>query len=250
MPHEMPHEMPAQWRVFLLHLRKSPRRKIRGMTEKRRTSKVKRLHCNHCRNVTEHRFLKTVEDNGETEEGYWWSTTYDMLQCCGCREVVLRRTFFFSEDPEQTPAVHYFPPFVSRHPPSWQYDIPQKIRAVLDEVYRSLDADTHSLPMMGARALVDMLMVEKVGDVGSFKQKLDTLAADGFIGTTQVNVLDAALDAGGAAAHRGHIPSESEVNAVMDIVENLLHAVYVLPDMAKSLKKTTPPRPKVKGKKK
>jgi hypothetical protein len=29
----------------------------------------------------------------------------------------------------------------------------------------------------------------------------------------------------------------------MDIVENLLHAVYVLPTMAEDLKKTTPPRP-------
>jgi hypothetical protein len=100
--------------------------------------------------------------------------------------------------------------------------------------------------MMGARALVDMLIVEKVGDVGTFKQKLDTLAAGEFIGATQVEILDAALDAGSAAAHRGHTPSESEVNAVMDIVENLLNAVYVLPDIAKSLKKTTPPRPSKK----
>ncbi len=113
-------------------------------------------------------------------------------------------------------------------------------------MYRSLDADNRSLPMMGARTLVDMLIVEKVGDVGTFKQKLDTLAARGFIGTAQVEILDAALDAGSAAAHRGHTPSFEEVNAVMDIVENLLKAVYVLPDMAKSLKKTTPPRPKAK----
>ncbi len=91
-----------------------------------------------------------------------------------------------------------------------------------------------------------MLIVEKVGDVGSFKQKLDTLAANGFIGKTQVDVLYAALDAGNAAAHRGHKPRFEEVNAVMDIVENLLNAVYVLPDMAKSLKKTTPARPSKK----
>jgi hypothetical protein len=117
---------------------------------------------------------------------------------------------------------------------------------LLREVYRSLDADNRSLPMMGARALLDILIVEKVGDVGTFKQKLDKLAAGGFIGTAQVEILDAALDAGSAAAHRGHTPSFAEVNAVMDIVENLLKAVYVLPDMAKSLKKTTPPRPKAK----
>ncbi len=39
-----------------------------------------------------------------------------------------------------------------------------------------------------------------------------------------------------------HAP-KAEVNAVMDIIENLLHGVYVLPDMAESLRKLTPPLP-------
>jgi len=215
------------------------------MAKKSRISTVERIHCNNCRNRTEHRRRKTVQDSGQTDEVYWWSTTNEMLECCGCRAVILRRTFEFSEDNE--PTVRYFPPFVSRHPPSWQYDLPREVRVVLDEVYRSLDADTRRLPMMGARTLVDILKVEKVGDVGSFKQKLDALAAAGFIGTVQVEILDAALDAGGAAAHRGHIPSFDEVNAVMAIVENLLKAVYVLPDMAKRLKKSTPARPSKKA---
>jgi hypothetical protein len=210
------------------------------MAEKRRSSRVERVHCNECRQSTDHRLLKTANDSGETRQEDWWNVTFDMLECCGCKDVVLRRTFVFVAD---EPDIRYFPPLVSRHSPSWRYELPQKIAAVLDEVYRSLDADTRSLPMMGARALVDMLIVEKVGDVGSFKQKLEKLATDGFIGAVQLDVLDAALDAGHAAAHRGHTPSFEQVNAVMDIVENLLKAVYVLPDMAKKLKKTTPARP-------
>jgi len=96
--------------------------------------------------------------------------------------------------------------------------------------------------MMGARTLLDLLMVEKVGDVGTFKQKLKKLQDAGYVGANNVDVLDAALDVGNAAAHRGHAPKATEVNAVMDIVENVLHAVYVLPDMALKLKKATPPR--------
>jgi Domain of unknown function (DUF4145) len=191
---------------------------------KKTSIKIERLHCNNCRNNTEHRILKTVEDGGDAEDGIWWNTVHDMLECCGCRDVILRRRFWFSEASDGTPTTHYFPPATSRHVPSWQYDVPQKIRAILQEVYRSLDAANRSLPMMGARALVDMLIVEKVGDVGSFKDKLNKLTAGGFIGTKQVEVLDAALDAGGAAGHRGHIPSAPEVNAVMDIVENFLNA--------------------------
>jgi hypothetical protein len=207
---------------------------------KKSQAKIERLHCNGCRQKTAHRMLKTTTESEEMEND-WWSTTFDMLQCCGCEEVVLRRTFIFGGD---DPEIRYFPPPVSRRPPSWELEIPGELMLLLKEVYRSLDADNRSLPMMGARALLDMLIVEKVGDVGTFKQKLEKLAIDGSLGAIQVEVLDAALDAGGAAAHRGHIPKASEVNAVMDIVEHLLHAVYILPDMAKNLKKVTPPRPK------
>lgn len=112
----------------------------------------------------------------------------------------------------------------------------------MQEIYRSLDADNKRLPMMGARTLVDMLMVDKVGDVGTFDEKLKKLESLGFISLKNRDLLNAALDVGHAAAHRGHAPQSHEVNAVMDIVENLLHAVYILPDMAESLTKTTPQR--------
>jgi hypothetical protein len=60
--------------------------------------------------------------------------------------------------------------------------------------------------------------------------------------------LEAALDAGNAAAHRGHAAKPEEVEIVMDIVENMLHSVYVLHDAAQKLKKSTPLRPARKPK--
>ena len=51
----------------------------------------------------------------------------------------------------------------------------------MTEIYRSLDASNFSLPMMGARALVDMLIVDKVGDTGTFKEKLSGLVAQGYL---------------------------------------------------------------------
>jgi hypothetical protein len=60
--------------------------------------------------------------------------------------------------------------------------------------------------------------------------------------------LESALDVGSAAAHRGYAAKVDEVNIVMDIVENLLQAVYVFPDVARKLKESTPPRPPRKPK--
>jgi hypothetical protein len=97
--------------------------------------------------------------------------------------------------------------------------------------------------MMGARTLVDTLVVEKVGDVGTFEDKLREMEKQGFISKANREVLSAAFDAGSATSHRSHAFSPEEVDSVMDIVENMLQAVYVLPDVAKKLKKATPARP-------
>jgi Domain of unknown function (DUF4145) len=209
---------------------------------------IERIHCNMCRQNTRHqRLCKTVDTETEDLDGGTsidWITTHEAFQCCGCGMAVLRRTVFC--DIEEWGSVQYFPPTVSRHPPSWRHKCPKDMRDVMDEVYRSLDANNRRLPMMGARTLIDMLMVDKVGDVGTFTGKLKELEGLGVISLRNREVLAVALDVGNAAAHRGHAPNTVEVNAVMDIVENLLHAVYVLPKMAEDLRKTTPPRPSKK----
>ena len=91
------------------------------------TPEFKKVHCNECRRETEHRLLMIVQgDSGETVEldeldehecTIRWATTFDLLQCCGCRETVLRRTFIFSPHDDR-PDVRYFPPRVSRHLPN------------------------------------------------------------------------------------------------------------------------------------
>jgi hypothetical protein len=205
-----------------------------------------RVHCNKCRTKTLHTALKTVVEKDseyveEMEDDLRWTTTFEMMQCLGCREIVLRRTVNW--EAEITPQVNYFPPATSRNLPKWQFRVPQQLRRLLTEIYRSLDADTHSLPLMGARALLDLVMVEKVGDVGSFQSKLKELEKAGYVSVRNREVLDAALDAGSAAAHRGHAATAEEIHTVMDIVENLIQSVYVLEHAAQSLKKTAPPRP-------
>src|SRR5262249_26168127 len=153
-----------------------------------------------------------------------WEITYDVLQCCGCREALLVRTYVFSEHDDAE--VRYFPPRVSRHSPEWKNELPAELMLVLEEVYRTLDGNNRRLPMIGARTLVDMLIVEKVGDRGTFAAGLKELESQGFISSKNREVLEAALDVGSAAAHRGYFPKSEVVNVVMDIVENLLQAVY------------------------
>lgn len=97
---------------------------------------------------------------------------------------------------------------------------------------------------MGARAVLDIVIVDKVSDVGSFVDKLDALMANDFITKKQRDFLKAALEVGNAAAHRGHFPTASDVNRLMNIVEGLLTQIYILPNDGIALQTTTPQRKK------
>jgi hypothetical protein len=205
--------------------------------------------CSSCGRETKHVVLaarKTFElvigDDGE--EYPVAENRFTLLECCGCEAVCLCHAYDYY--PESDTTTRYFPPPLSRHRPKWLHALPRDMSSLLGEVYAALATDGRRLAAMGARALVDMVMENKVGDLGSFARKLEELEAQGMISRNNRQYLAAALDAGSAVAHRGHVPSVVAVNQVMDIVENLLEAVYVLPKAAAELQKETPPRIKRK----
>lgn len=197
--------------------------------------------CNYCNRDTKHRVLsKRITSGSDDDKGFNWRDTYEMLECCGCESVEMRWTNEFSEDPE--PTVTYYPPPVARQTPKWIWGLPTEVKSLMDEIYSALHANSRRLALMGARTVVDMLLMDKVGDLGTFSEKLAQLEGHGFVGRKNREFLGAALDAGNAAAHRGYQPKKEHLDHVMDIVENLLQAVYILEEAADELKKSTPAR--------
>lgn len=210
--------------------------------------KIEKIHCNNCLHETKHFVIAERSNSGreqaDTSDPYctyevFWNTTFKMLECCGCENVTLLRRFYFSED--DGIEEKYYPPRVSRQLPKWHDELPSDWCEMLSEVYAALHADSRRLALMGTRTLVDMFMSDQLGDIGGFAQKMQKLESEGLISKPNKVVLDAVLEAGHAAAHRGHKAKSNEVNQVMDIVENLLQS-YVLKHAAENLKSKTPKR--------
>jgi hypothetical protein len=209
--------------------------------------------CNDCGRITDHEVLKihrkTIRENDDDPE--WYTTTYRMIECRGCHFICLERTNTSFEDQQgDPPKREYFPPPISRRKPDWLGDFVMNVPVsldlpdLLDEVYSALHANNRRLAAMGARTLLDVAIVDSVGDIGGFGAKVQALESKGIIGKQQREYLEVALDAGSAAAHRGHCPTAQQLNNVMDIVESILHQIYVLPQAAAELKKSTPLRKK------
>ncbi len=200
--------------------------------------------CNSCGRETKHVVLQTrttsdfevIAECGEVS----WEDTFEMLECRGCESVKLRHTHSFSEIDGLE--VRYYPPPLARKSPTWAHKAKHPIPLLLEEVYSALHAGSRFLAVAGARTILDAVLLDKVGDIGSFEARLEELEKQGFVGKKNREFLVIALEAGNAAAHRGYRAKEDEVQHVMDIVENLLQAVYALDKAAESLKRSVPPR--------
>jgi hypothetical protein len=224
------------------------------------TSQVrKRIDCNSCGSSRQHLsqavFWAQGEEGERDDDGHpAHFDVYEILQCLGCGAVTVQHCWWkggkYYEDPESGdiafPDEHceFFPPRQTRTRPAWLSELPERLKPVLTEVYLALDAGAPILAAIGVRTVLDGVMTKVVGDIGTFKAKLDALETKGWITALDKRRLAIVVDAGNAAAHRGFKAGPNETNRMMDTLEHLLHARFVLDKQAKQLKRVTPKRSK------
>ena len=125
----------------------------------------------------------------------------------------------------------------------WIFRLSSQYIELLSEIYSSFNNSNYRLAMMGLRALIDIFIVENIGDKGTFKQKLKLLKEQNFVSEGQFEMLDTSIEAGNAAAHRGFKPSEKALISVIEVVEHLLKPMALQTNVNK-LKNEVPQRKK------
>ena len=96
----------------------------------------------------------------------------------------------------------YHPPLTKRLKPIWYDSLTEEYQLILSEVYSAIDNDLLFLASSGARTALDKLIVEKIGDIGGFEQKLEKLVNEQVVDADEKTMLEAVIDAGSASAHR------------------------------------------------
>lgn len=214
-----------------------------------------RFVCRNCQRETSHWPIANgeVRDSARPLEGV--ATSYQTFQVVQCREC--RSTTYcihthihpgFGGD-SYIESTSYHPPLPFRTKPVWYNKLPELYRLILDEIYQALDNRLFFLASSGTRTALDMLIVQKIGDIGSFKDKIERLLSEGMIDSTERDMLLAVIDAGSAAAHRNYRPDDEKINHMMDILEEIFYKMIVDPERkqdlaakAKTLRETTPSR--------
>lgn len=211
-----------------------------------------KAHCNKCQGETFHDVLHTekTEWRDELDDDYaiYGSDLYHMLQCRGCRGVRLRHMSFMSENDE--PDTYFYPPATARRVPPWIHQISDPldfsgrhpVEEMLREIYAAVQNGSLWLACIGVRSLIEHMMIEKVGDHGSFAKNMGAFRTAGYVSTVQAAYVEAALEAGHASTHRGWRPTLIELGRLMDITDSIVESVYVLPRKMGELKTVVPPR--------
>jgi Domain of unknown function (DUF4145) len=143
----------------------------------------------------------------------------------------------------------YFPPVPVRIRPEWFCRLQDGYQSILAEVYQAIDNSLFFLASTGTRTAVDQLIVDKIGDAGSFEDKILKLVASKIIDDAEGKILIALIDAGSASAHRSNRPDLEKMNHMMEILEAIFYKLLIEPEKKKEparkteeLRQSTPPR--------
>jgi len=195
-------------------------------------------------------------------------TTWNILECKGCGYDFVMRSDANSEEYEYkdnqagevelvlVEHVEYWPAVLRRPEPEWlnslRDDAYDHIRLVLRETYGALNSDLPMLAAIGVRTCFDVASeLCGVEESLSFQNKLVELEKSGKIDSSEKARLEILVDAGGASAHRGWVPSHRELDTLVDLLEHFLFETFVKPATkarldkeATALKSKVPPRKK------
>jgi len=233
--------------------------KIPRMYGDNMTNNTTKAHCNECLGERNHEILYAKEKYfGGDEQGPDFFTKHELLKCLGCERIVYRVSEWndMERDADNNYIVsyQYYPPAISRAYPQWlsylhhlgyvEKDGAEYIYIyhILKEIYIGLQNDSIRLATLGIRALLENIMVHKVGDNGSFKKNLDEFEKQGYISHSQNTILNFVLEIGHATMHRAHSPSKADLTTCIDITENLIATIFIHTREATRLSKKIPPR--------
>lgn len=216
--------------------------------------------CNTCGRDNEHHIVLSHQDDWSeviavheaagpvTIDG---SEIREVLQCCGCRGTAYFHTSYFSEytdfDGRPIPKIRRFPPKQERKFPEWissesYLKEGHFVNRLLQEVYSAISTDSFAVAAMGVRALIELMMVEMVGDQRTIGKNISKFEQEGYVGSKQRKILFDTIEFGSAAIHRDFAPNKNEVLTALDIAETIAKQIYAHSGDSAKLGKRAPKR--------
>lgn len=214
-----------------------------------------RVVCANCIAETRHKILISVDVKGAAYDwDYHYNNSYQIVECQGCDSLSFRKVHTNSEDYFVDPdtneyfdsaKIDIYPSRVEgRSELKHTHFLPINVRQIYGETHLALCSKQPILAVIGIRALVETVCNGKGATGKDLEKRIDNLVDLGILTSQSAELLHSLRILGNEAAHEVKVQDEQTLSLTMDVVEQLLNNVYILPAVTAKLPKrissTTP----------
>lgn len=200
--------------------------------------------CAKCGEGTTHvvRASVTEHNSDEPQPGcsFEWINRYEIIQCGGCKMFSFRKAQSNSEDfdpatnswPE---VIELFPSRVKGRAPINDYGLlPVALQRIYQETLKALNSGQPVLTGIGVRAIVETVCKDQKAPGRNLKSKIDNLVAKNVLTEAGADILHKLRVLGNNAAHEVEPHDVLQLGFALDVIDNLVSSVYILPHHAKA----------------
>lgn len=218
-----------------------------SLTHNTEQGKVYKIACPLCVRETRHESLFSVEIDGQNDElGLRSRDIFQIVQCQGCENISFREYHWNSEEVSfdeeltevSTDRTLLFPArLAGRKSLDKAVLLPETVFRIYTETQTALCSQQPILAGIGIRALIESVCQEKAADGYSLQDKIDDLVKKGVVTADGAAILHPLRILGNEAAHQIKPHSDETLALAMDVVENILTNVFILPQVSQRLSK-------------
>jgi hypothetical protein len=201
-----------------------------------------KIFCHQCGKHTNHNVIAEEKVGPGENDNYHWGDTHYFARCAGCDAFTYAIESWCEEDwnpytGEMDSTWKTYPRGVTeRQPINDENELPTKVRLIYKEVIGSMNAQLPVLSGIGLRALIESICRDQGIANGDLQQLIDGLATSGVLSKAQADILHTHRFLGNVAAHEITSAQPRELVAALEIAENILRTIYVLPQLSKQVK--------------
>lgn len=225
------HWTSREWRRILLAVRKQTRQWHNKLLAPCRT----------CRVDTDHKIIKSVSRyNRDVRTGIAYDSSYEIVECRGCGTLAFRSCESRSDDVDQDSkrpfeTLGFYPGRYKdeRERVAGSEALPAELGRIYTETLQALNKRQPVLCGIGVRAVIESVARDRNASGRDLSKKIDDLVARGDLTRQGAAVLHKLRVLGNKAAHEVKAHTTRELSLAIDVVDHLLQAVYILPELSK-----------------
>jgi len=201
-----------------------------------------KIYCYSCGKYTNHEVIAEEKISANTDYEEPWSEIHRFSRCAGCDAFTYAIESYSPEDwnphtGEMESSWKTYPAGEGdRKPMDNLHELPHKVRLIYRELIVAINAQLPVLAGIGLRAIIEAVCRDRGISGGNLQVLIDGLATNGVLSRSQADILHNHRFLGNAAAHEITPAKPRELIAALEIAENILRTIYVLPKLSLEVK--------------